>query len=97
MSSHKDEIEKLREEIKRLTEEIIKLVYKRNKIAKKIAVIKLIQGLPIKNQDAEEQLKKYVIAFCRNEDLPEKLALDILHFLIEKSIEAQQEVFIKMD
>lgn len=92
-----EELENLRCEIRKITLEIVKLVHKRNELARKIGIIKISKGLPIKDEAIEEKLKSYIEEICDKEEIPINLCLEVLDFLIIKAIEIQMELLKKID
>jgi len=89
---HRSELESLRREISAITFEILRLCKKRLDIAKRIAMVKSRDGLPIEDLRVEENLRKRVNVFCREKGLHEDFCNALLDLLIKESKRVQKEV-----
>lgn len=89
---HRSELESLRREISAITFEILHLCKKRLDIAKRIAMVKSRDGLPIEDLRVEENLRRRVIVFCREKGLHEDFCNALLELLIKESKRVQKEV-----
>jgi len=86
------ELESLRREISAVTFEILDLCKKRLDIARRIAMVKLRANLPIEDPRIERDLKRGVIALCRERNLHEDFCNALLGLLIKESKRVQKEV-----
>ena len=90
------ELEELRREIASVTFEILRLCSRRNKLAEKIAEIKMKMNLPIEDLSVEEDLRQRVLDLCRSEDMDDGFCLKLLDLLIGESKRLQREKLLKM-
>ncbi len=89
--SKKSELEKLRDEIAAVTLEILDLCKRRIELARKIAMVKMKEGLPIEDLKVEGNLKRRVLKFCHESGLEDEFCIKLLDLLIRESKRAQEE------
>ncbi len=83
------DINALRDKIDKITLEILKLVKERNDVAKEIGNVKNHLKIGVTNEERESQLRAKVLAFCKEIDLDEKTALNMLNYLFNESVKIQ--------
>ena len=89
--SKKSELERLRDEIARVTLEIFRLCKRRIELARKIATVKMKEGLPIEDLKVERNLKRRVLEFCRGSGIEDEFCIGLLDLLIRESKRVQEE------
>lgn len=85
------EIEKIREEIKKVTFEILKLVKKRQDLVERIGELKRKSEKPIWVPIKEKELRSFINHKSKELRIDTKFAQELLTFLIQKSIQTQEE------
>lgn len=88
-------LQKLRNKINKIDELILELLFKRRKIAIKIAKKKIINKFPIKDKNREQELLKKLINFGKKLKLSKKYIQEIFNIIIHDSIEIQKKIKIE--
>ena len=85
-------IETLREEINRIDESIIKLLSARMEVAKKIAALKKIRGIPIEDKERESQLFLKIQRDARDNLIDENFVSEVFGLIVSHSKNIQNKI-----
>lgn len=85
-------LDELRQEIRRVTVEILRLTGRRLSLAKRIGETKRQRGLPIKNLEAERELKRVILEKCQVYNVDSRFGLKLLNLLIDEAKRVQREI-----
>ena len=88
-SAERSELDDLRKQIESVDREFVRLLAERQRLALKVAAMKMEAGIPLRNYSVEKQVIERFSAISIEHGLSAEWGIGLARYLIDKSVEAQ--------